>query len=330
MTCRPLVTAAGPGDHQCAGAPRRLARRLGRPPSRGGRPSSRPPPPHASFRSGRVSPGCRRSCVSGWPRPHGVLQVRQRGVDARGVRGVPYRNQAAANGEASCERARRAVRGNRQRREDSTTSTIRPGGQRSSTSCGSSGRWSWQPLSAGGQGLLPATIDAFFDGYRRALEDPSYTPPDPAVVKRLRGAPQKSPSAFLSWADSLMQPLTANDEANLHTTWARVVASASRTAPEFHAGVHDVEESGLASDGDRERAHAQAPDPRRRPFSGARMTTSCWRPSRSGAFQSDSCVSVPRRSEAFRVVEGIKQIGRLQPSFVVALPGIEDFATGHS
>ena len=175
----------------------------------------------------------------------------------------------------------------------------------------------------GWAGALPATIDAFFDGYRRALEDPSYTPPDPAVVKRLRGAPQKSPSAFLSWADSLMQPLTANDQANLHTTWARVVASASRTAPEFTRAFMTLKRVGWLRTGigsaltRKLLIRVEGPSP-------ALDDDVVLEAKQVGAFQSDSCVSVPRRSEAFRVVEGIKQIGRLQPSFVVALPGIED------
>ena len=41
-----------------------------------------------------------------------------------------------------------------------------------------------------------------------------------------------------------------------------------------------------------------------------------------GPFESDACVSIPRESENSRVVEGIRQIGRLPQLILVALPGL--------
>ena len=41
-------------------------------------------------------------------------------------------------------------------------------------------------------------------------------------------------------------------------------------------------------------------------------------------FRNDSCVSLPPNVAAFRVVQGIRQIGRLHPPFLLALPAIED------
>ena len=40
------------------------------------------------------------------------------------------------------------------------------------------------------------------------------------------------------------------------------------------------------------------------------------------AFERDSCVSIPHSSEPFRVVEGLRQIGRFEQRLVVALPGL--------
>ena len=40
------------------------------------------------------------------------------------------------------------------------------------------------------------------------------------------------------------------------------------------------------------------------------------------AFGRDSCVSIPHSSEAFRVVEGLRQIGRFDQRLVVAMPGL--------
>ena len=41
-------------------------------------------------------------------------------------------------------------------------------------------------------------MDAFFEGYRRALKDPAYLPPIPAVATRLRAMPARTPDAFLT------------------------------------------------------------------------------------------------------------------------------------
>ena len=86
--------------------------------------ASRRARPHASLQTGPVSPGMppelrARLAAS----PMAFFRFVNRGVDARGVRGVPRRGQDPAGGEASWRRARRAVRDDGHRPAASTTST---------------------------------------------------------------------------------------------------------------------------------------------------------------------------------------------------------------
>ena len=116
---------------------------------------------------------------------------------------------------------------------------------------------------------LPVAVDAFLAAYRHALEAPADLPPEPAVVRRLRAAPVKSPEEFLSWADSLMQPVAADDLARLDDAWKGVEAFAARADSEFTPAFLDATEGRLASDRDWQRPQSQVVDSHRRSVPGA-------------------------------------------------------------
>jgi len=168
---------------------------------------------------------------------------------------------------------------------------------------------------------LPQAVDAFFDGYRQALDSPAYLPPDPAVVRRLRAQALKSPLEFLAWADSLMEPLGPDDGVRLDTSWNAVEAFAVRTDPEFTPAFMRRKEfgwlrMGIGSAFTRKLLiHVEGPSP-------APDDDLVLEAKEMVAFDHDSCVSIPRTSEAFRVVEGLQQMGRFDQRIVVAMPGL--------
>jgi hypothetical protein len=51
-------------------------------------------------------------------------------------------------------------------------------------------------------------FDRFFEGYRRGLSDPDYSPPQPDIVRRLRAAAPITRMAFLAWGETMMEPMT--------------------------------------------------------------------------------------------------------------------------
>ena len=179
-------------------------------------------------------------------------------------------------------------------------------------------------LAAGQRGWeasLPATVDAFFAGYRRALVDPSYQPPDPAVVTRLRAAPEKSVPEFLAWADSLMLPPSASEAAQLEVSWLLVESFAADANPEFTPAFLTRKKIGWIRLGigsaltPKLLIRIEGPSP-------ALEDDLVIEAKEVSAFRGQSCVSIPKDSEAVRVVEGLQQIGRLQQRLLVALPGI--------
>jgi Uncharacterized protein conserved in bacteria (DUF2252) len=54
-------------------------------------------------------------------------------------------------------------------------------------------------------------FDRFFDGYRRALSQPTYRAPRPSIVDRLRAQVPRSRLEFLSWGEKQMEPMTMRE-----------------------------------------------------------------------------------------------------------------------
>lgn len=54
---------------------------------------------------------------------------------------------------------------------------------------------------------LPALRERFFDGFRRGLSTQDYRPPEPDIVRHLRGQAAPTRAAFLAWGESQMQPM---------------------------------------------------------------------------------------------------------------------------
>lgn len=173
----------------------------------------------------------------------------------------------------------------------------------------------------GWESALPDITDAFFEGYRQAIEDPSYLPPDPAVVARLRRAPARSGEEFLAWAGTLMEPLSAGDARQLDRSWPRVEAFAVETNPEFTAAFMRRKAVGWLQLGI---GSALTPKLliRIEGPTAAADDDLVIEAKEVGPFDAESCVSIPRDTEASRVVEGIRQIGRLPQKLLLALPGL--------
>lgn len=177
-------------------------------------------------------------------------------------------------------------------------------------------------LTAGARGwnaALPAVLDAFFEGYRRALKDPTYLPPDPAVVKRLRAEPPRSPDAFLAWADSLMQPVAPDDLAQLDIAWAKFELYAARADPAFTPAFLRRKKVGWLRLGIGSALTRKILIRTEGP-SAALDDDAVLEAKEVTALRDEPCLTIPRTAEVFRVVEGLRQIGRIDHRLIVALP----------
>ena len=166
---------------------------------------------------------------------------------------------------------------------------------------------------------LPAIGDAFFDGYRRALKEPAYLPPDPAVAGRLRALPVLSQQAFLAWADSLGEPLQPEDRARVDAVWARVEAYAATLGPEFTPAFLRLKRVGWARLGIgsalRRKIVLRIEGPSPAPDDDVVLEAK-----EVAALRDLPCLSVPASGEVFRVIEGLGEIGRLTHRLTLALP----------
>jgi hypothetical protein len=84
----------------------------------------------------------------------------------------------------------------------------------------------------------------FLDGYRRALANPSYEPPEPAVVTRLRARPHRTRQEFLAWGESLMQELTPEQWRNALASLALIEGLVRQVRPEVPAGYFGLKRIG--------------------------------------------------------------------------------------
>jgi uncharacterized protein (DUF2252 family) len=180
--------------------------------------------------------------------------------------------------------------------------------------------------SRGWLGALDALSGAFFAGYQRALDDPSYLPADPGVVTRLRAVPVRPAPEFLAWATSLMRPLSADDAARVDEAWPRVVAHAAQLDPTFtREYLHRKDVGwlrlGVGSALSRKvlfRVEGPSPAPEDDVVLEAKEVT---------ALREETCLKLPQRPEVFRIVEGVEQVGRLEQRLLVALPTLMRDAT---
>jgi hypothetical protein len=90
----------------------------------------------------------------------------------------------------------------------------------------------------------PALFDRFFAGYRKGLDDPDALPPRPAVVVRLRAIPTRSPTAFLAWGETMMQPLAAESAQAVVAAMNAIAAAVYAEKPELPRGYLTVVRAG--------------------------------------------------------------------------------------
>jgi hypothetical protein len=74
-------------------------------------------------------------------------------------------------------------------------------------------------------------VSAYFSAYRAALDHP-VTRSQPAVVDRVRLGVSQDRTAWLRWADALIQPMSPTAERALREEWKQFVALMQATSPE--------------------------------------------------------------------------------------------------
>ncbi|HEX9654611.1 MAG TPA: DUF2252 family protein [bacterium] len=84
----------------------------------------------------------------------------------------------------------------------------------------------------------------FLRGYREALEHPETEAPEPEVVKRIRSEFTFDRESYLSWVDSVMQPVSAEERTALWEAILPYVGDMSAENPDLNANYFDVKKIG--------------------------------------------------------------------------------------
>jgi hypothetical protein len=82
-----------------------------------------------------------------------------------------------------------------------------------------------------------AAVAAYFAAYQEAIDHPVERT-QPAVVERLRGLVPQEQETWLRWADHLMTPLPAAEEASLREGWGRFIDLMLETQPKRPPGFY--------------------------------------------------------------------------------------------
>jgi hypothetical protein len=174
---------------------------------------------------------------------------------------------------------------------------------------------------------LDRVFDGFFEAYRHALADPSYLPPEPAVVRRLRAGHSRSREQLLAWGDSLMEESTEREHADAVRSLRLVDGFVRELRPELPAGYFELKRWGWLHMGvgsllaRKALLRVEGPSP-------AAGDDELIEAKQVSSLAGVACVQVPLSGEVFRVIEAAEQIGRIRHTVLVVAPRREDQRAG--
>ncbi len=168
-------------------------------------------------------------------------------------------------------------------------------------------------------------FDSFFDGYTRALSDPAYMPPDPAVVKRLRAKPGRTREEFFAWSESLMQPVPPERLAGITRSLQLLEGLMRAVRPDLSAGYFHPKKIGVLRMGvgsvlDR-KVLTRIEGPSASPADDLLLEAK-----ELSRLETVPCLQVPLSGEVFRVINATEQIGRIRHEILLVVPRREQRA----
>jgi Uncharacterized protein conserved in bacteria (DUF2252) len=163
-------------------------------------------------------------------------------------------------------------------------------------------------------------FDRFLAGYRRGLSDPSYQPPQPDIVRRLREqAPPLTPEAFLASAETKTDPVSESAMKGIVAAMDVFTQTVQKQRPEVPDGYFHVTRAGWLRIGVGSAASTKilirVRGPSNDPADDVLLEAKALR-SLAGL----GCLQMPSSSPTFRVIAGNQQIGRLKHAILLGAP----------
>ena len=164
-----------------------------------------------------------------------------------------------------------------------------------------------------------AISDRFFDGFRQGLSRPNSRPPEPDIVRHLRGQSPVSRTAFLAWGERQMEPMEDVLSKTVVEGMEFFERLMRRRRPELAPAYFTVVRTGwirmgVGSAATRKvliRVQGPTPDPEDDNLLEAKEITN---------LDGIGCVEGPTNPLAFRVIDGSQQLGRLKHDILTVGP----------
>jgi uncharacterized protein (DUF2252 family) len=175
------------------------------------------------------------------------------------------------------------------------------------------------------RGSTGTLSDRFLEGYRKGLADQHYLPPEPAVVQRLRPERARSVADFLAFAESAMLPFNRQDRVAIDASIRRFDRLLRSVNPNLPSRYLRVKKQGWVRVGVGSaltpKVLLRVEGPSRSPeddviIEGKQLSN----------LRGVSCLELPKTAEAFRVISGTEQIGRIEHEVLAVVPRLS--ATG--
>lgn len=96
---------------------------------------------------------------------------------------------------------------------------------------------------------VDGAVDAFFAGYREALDRPEAPRPEPRFVQEVRQSFDRKRSRFLAWAEDSMHPLDPDQDQRLRQRWQRYAELVREMKPTLPRHFFDLRRHGLLLSG---------------------------------------------------------------------------------
>ena len=165
-------------------------------------------------------------------------------------------------------------------------------------------------------------FDRFFEGYRRGLETPGSAPPEPDFVRRVRAVPARDRAEHLAWGEQKMEPLSEEARANAVAGLELFARLVHKERPDLPAGYFTIRRLGRLRLGigsaTLTKILARVDGPTTDP--GDDVLLEAKEPSRLDGLE---CLQLPSSTEAFRVIAGSRQLGRIRHDILGVVPEYE-------
>ena len=161
-------------------------------------------------------------------------------------------------------------------------------------------------------------FDAFMEGYRLAITDPTYTPPEPAYAARLRGR-LMSPEEFLPWAESLMEPFDEHAKRQNEESVRLFGEMMLRSRPELAPTYFDLKSAGWLHIGVGSaltlKQLARMEGPTSAPEDDIVLETK-----QLSDLSGIDCIEIADGRDAMRVIDGSRRVGRIRHDIMAVVP----------